>query len=111
MGYTGAGSAVIYLFVAWALALPVIIALGSVFRIIERRGPARLFSLLALLGITLVMLSVLVPMPSQVTTGSAIASVLFWLISLAMSTRRRAMIELGLVALVLLVPLGAGLWY
>lgn len=110
MGNTEAGGAVIYLFVVWALALPVIIALGSIFRIVERRGPARILSILALLGITVAMLSILVPMPAGITLGSAIASVVFWLVSLAMSTRRRAVIELGLVVLVLLVPIAVGLW-
>lgn len=110
MGNTEAGGAVIYLFVAWALVLPLIIALGSIFRIVERRGPARIFSILALLGITVAMVSILVPMPAGITLGGAIASVVFWLISLVLSTRARAVIELGLVSLVVLVPVAVGLW-
>jgi len=109
MGADETSSAMNFLFVAWALAGPTIIALGSIFRMIERRGIAQFFAVLALLGISALLLSVLIEVPGIVSVVAAGVAVGSWLISLAMSTRRRALTEIGLFVLALVLPVALGL--
>lgn len=103
------GVAMSFLFVAWALAGPMIIALGSIFRTIEQRGLARVFAILALCGIVALLISVLVQVPGVVSIVAAGVAVGAWLISLSMSTRARALTEIGLFVLALVLPVVLGL--
>ncbi len=109
MGSDETGGAMNILFVAWALAGPMIIALGSIFRVIERRGIGQFFAFLALLGISGLLISVLVDVPGVVSIVAAGVAVGSWLISLALSTRGRALAEIGLFVVALVLPVALGL--